>query len=977
MRYLHLYFFIALLLTGQPVSGQYYDTGQDPASLKWMQIKTNHFTVIYPEKYDSGGKAFARSLDNAYSGLITLFPEKKIKIPVIIHSFSTQSNGYVAWAPRRMEIYPTPEQNTIPLDPDKQLAIHELAHVFQMESLDQGFSKVMTLLTGQQFIGAVSSLLPFWFLEGDAVFAETVLTGSGRGRSPSFQKALRALAVESPRFYKYDKSLNDSYRDFVPDYYESGYQMVTWAIAKYDPQIWNNVLKFTGEQPFTINPVNLSLRKSAMLTKKRLYQETFDTLRTIWTNDIVKDKAHNYESVNPEKHGKFINYYSPVIAGSDSIIAIRTSLSDPAAFVLLNPSTKNERKLHIPGQMYPMVLSYARGKLVWVESEPDKRWENRDYSVIKIMDINNKQTRRLSRKTRYMSASVSPDGKIISAVENTVNNSNNLIFIDTESGKILQSVAAPGNAFLQRPQWAEGGKALTVIFLAEAGEGIMSYSLATHSWEILVEAGKDDLQSSFMRNDSLFFISSRSGTDNIFLRTMDKKINRLTRSKFGTADICLKGNTIIFSDYTTMGNTVCRTGIGSDLDSGTVNVSSSSYLVNRIKTKYPETGNNNLNEYTPEPYRKWQHLLRFHSWMPFYADIEQIKSDPTAVRPGFSLMTQNNLSTLTSSIGYEYSKEKNNVLHSRITWKGWYPVIESQLSYGYSPVVLKTGESVSNPSVIQPGLQFSNAISLPLQFSSGRFSEYLRPSFTSDYENRYIYIKENGTYDYGQTLLSARLYFTNYDRSALRDIYPRWAQTFDLEYTFAPFDKVIYGTDLSLRTSFFFPGFFPNNSIKIRVEIEKQDPGKYLFGNRISFPRGYKTATLSLFGAGFNSIISKKISFYSVDYFLPLAYPDFNLSSLLYLKRIRTDLFFDYASGTGNYYYYSGSSGSNTSEFHNYNENFRSFGFELMADFHLLRIPFMISGGVQASWKKISEKPSLGLLFNIDLFGMNIGKRRS
>ena len=37
---------------------------------------------------------------------------------------------------------------------------------------------------------------------------------------------------------------------------------------------------------------------------------------------------------------------------------------------------------------------------------------------------------------------------------------------------------------------------------------------------------------------------------------------------------------------------------------------------------------------------------------------------------------------------------------------------------------------------------------------------------------------------------------------------------------------------------------------------------------------------------------------------------------------------------------------------HNYNESFKSFGFELLADFHILRIPFMISGGVQTAWKK-------------------------
>src|SRR5665647_2582368 len=124
-----------------------------------MQIKTNHFTVIYPEKYGANGLAYVKSLDEAYSGLVTLFPEKKFKIPVVIHSYTTMSNGYVAWAPKRMELYPTPEQNTIPLSAESQLAIHELAHVFQMETMNRGFSKVMSVFLGQQFTGAIAALV--------------------------------------------------------------------------------------------------------------------------------------------------------------------------------------------------------------------------------------------------------------------------------------------------------------------------------------------------------------------------------------------------------------------------------------------------------------------------------------------------------------------------------------------------------------------------------------------------------------------------------------------------------------------------------------------------------------------------------------------------------------------------------------------------------------------------------------------------
>lgn len=99
-----------LLLVPLSVNSQYYNTGQDPASLKWLQVKTGRFNVIYPENYGQGGIEFAKALEKAYSDLIFLFPEKKLNIPVIIHNHTTQSNGYLSWAPKRIEIYPTPEE---------------------------------------------------------------------------------------------------------------------------------------------------------------------------------------------------------------------------------------------------------------------------------------------------------------------------------------------------------------------------------------------------------------------------------------------------------------------------------------------------------------------------------------------------------------------------------------------------------------------------------------------------------------------------------------------------------------------------------------------------------------------------------------------------------------------------------------------------------------------------------------------------
>ena len=962
MKYLSFCFSFLLLSIFSTSNAQYYNTGQDPGSLKWVQIKTDRLTVVYPETYGKAGIDFAFSLDRAYSKLSMLYPGKKFRIPVIIHNYTTESNGYVALAPSRMEIYPTPEQNSIPLDPNTQLAVHELTHVLQMESLNKGFTKAMTYILGQQFPGIVSVMLPVWFLEGDAVFSESVLTESGRGRNPSFQKQLKALMLEKGSLYKYDKIVNGSFRDFVPDNYQSGYQMMAWSYSKYDRQLWKKALDLTAEAPFTLNPVNLSLSKSASLTKIKLFRETFDTLRTLWRSDDLKSGKETYATLNPSKGKEYVNYHSPVLAGPDSIIAIRTSLSDPPCFVLIRPSEKTEKKIHTPGYTYPWFITYGKGKIVWVETHSDPRWENRTWTVIKIKDLRDNVTRQLSSKTRYMSASVSNDGNFIAATENTIDNRNNLVILDAWNGNILETVPAPENSSLQRPQWDGTGNLLTVIFLTDKGEGIMSYNLKAKTWDILIDAGHRDIQSAYIRNDSLFYVSSGSGTDNIFLLKPDKSVVSLTKSRFGISDLNINGPFLLFSDYSSSGNNICYTTLSSGTGNEETYNAQSSFLINRFEPDSPASKEYSEKIYEPLPYKKWQHLFRFHSWMPFYADIERIRNDPASIKPGFTLMSQNNLSTLISTFGYEYSDSRHK-LHTRINWLGWYLAFESRLDFGNLPEVVKFNQPVDDPADITNGVEWTNTVSLPLSFQGGRFTRYLDLSASSKYRNDYIYLKEQASYDKGQNQLTGRIYFSNYQRSAYRDIYPKWAQVLDISYSFHPFDSDIYGDIITTRTAFYLPGLLKNNGLRLRLEAEKQNPEKFILGNRTSFSRSY------------DNIISKEIQFYSADYYMPLLYPDFNISSLFYMTRIRSQFFYDITVGTGNYIYTSGEQG-NTTEYHDYMESFTSFGLELMSDFYLFRMPFMVSAGVQASWRNPGEVPYLKFLFNIDLFGMSIGKKK-
>jgi hypothetical protein len=941
-------------------SAQFYDTGQDPASLRWLQIKTERFKVIFPENYGKAGIDFARSLEKSDAYLSHVFPQVKFHIPVIIHNYTVQSNGYVAWAPRRMEIYPTPEQNAVPQDPDEQLTLHEISHVYQMASLNRGLTKFLSIPFGEQVSGLVAALLPLWYLEGEAVYNESFFSQSGRGRSPDFQKELKAIAVSMDKMYGYDKIVNGSFRDFVPDHYRSGYQILALSNIKYGIGLWNKALKLTGNIPLIIDPVNISLLSNSGHTKKGLYQETIDTLAKIWKRTISLNGSKSFEVLNQSKKKNYINYHCPVKIDGDDLLAIRTSLYNPPEFVLINISGRTEKRIQMPGSLYPYYISSAKKLVVWVEDRPDPRWENRNYSVIKIMDTRTRSIKQLTWKTRYMSASISPDGNSIAAAENTPDNRNNLVLLNINNGKIIRSVPSPENTYLQRPQWSPDGEKITFITLDARGEGILSYRVKDQTWEMLIKPGHTNYQSSCLRNDTLFFVSSASGTENIYLMTPDKKVRMITNSRFGATNVFPDGGKILFTDYSASGNNICYTTLD-EIPSENIDFNpSADFLIGGAEAPEP-VYYDSTRVYTPVAYRKWLHPFRFHSWMPFYADLEEIQSDPLAIKPGITLLSQNTLSTVISSFGYEYDNKRHK-FHSRITLNGWLPVLESRIDYGDLPVISKLGSHVSDPAKPEAGLTLTNRLSVPLTFSRGKYHQFISPSVSAIYNNYYIYLQEDSLYDYGQTQFSGRLYFSNYHTSAIRDIYPRWAQIIDLNFSFYPFDNNIYGSIISLRCALYMPGFVRNNGIRIRYENEIKPTKKVPLFNRIGFPRGYK------------NIISDELSYFSLDYVFPLVYPDFNILSLTYITRIRTGFFFDYANGNHNYYLKPATGGYTVDYINNFNESFSSYGGELMADFYLFRLPYMISAGVQASWLKNTKTPVLEFVFNLDLFGFNIGR---
>jgi len=110
---------------------------------------------------------------------------------------------------------------------------------------------------------------------------------------------------------------------------------------------------------------------------------------------------------------------------------------------------------------------------------------------------------------------------------------------------------------------------------------------------------------------------------------------------------------------------------------------------------------------------------------------------------------------------------------------------------------------------------------------------------------------------------------------------------------------------------------------------------------------------------GLRGIFGEVLTKYSADYVLPLLYPDLEVSSLFYVKRIRGALWVDHMKGTNVIL------SQPRSEYDNI--NYTTLGIDLVADMNILRIPFPLSVGGRIIYEPESGSMSVEWIYSIDI----------
>ena len=845
--------------------------GGNPPSHKWNQINTDSARIIFPPGLDSQANRVASIVHYlAAERPVSLGAQLK-KINIVLQNETTVPNGYVQLGPFRSEFFLTPDLNNFgqgTISWVDQLALHEYRHVQQFNNFNNGLSKLMKTLFGEEgYALATNAAIPDWFYEGDAVYNETLLTKQGRGRLPLFLNAYPSL-WQAGKKYSWMKLRNGSYKDYVPNHYYLGYLLVNYGRQKYGADFWTKVTREASAYKGLFYPFQSAIKRNAGIDYKSFCEQAFESYK----KNLVKVAAKRDEYLLPVKKNFVTSYYFPYAINTDSLLYLKSSFRQRPAFYVKDAS--GEHKLKTRDISIDEQFSYRNGKIVYASFENDPRWGWKDYSVLKIVDVQTGQQRKLTTKTKYFTPDISADGSKVAAVQVDANGKSELHIIDANSGQVIKAIHSSEINLFTDPKFIDENWLVTAVRLADGKMALATAEIATGNTIRLTPPSFNVAGYPSVNNGIIYFTASYSGNDDVFaLRMKDKKIFKITDGPLGNYYVNAGNEKITWSAFTAEGYQLKQMNI-KDIIWNEIGMA----VAEKLTDKFPVSLANDFGDvlqhkikqrnFPVSKYKKGTKLLNFHSWRPYY-------EDPVFT---FSLYGENVLNTLQTELYYLYNQnEKTNAVGFSGVYGAWFPYLNvgTELTFNREAV---TGNKTRQWNQLDSRI----GLSIPLHITSGQtFKNFnIGSSYVLRNEFNRGFFKDslgNTSFSYLQHFIS----WSQQVQQAAQHIYPRFAYSLSATYRHAI--TKYEGNQFITNGSIYLPGLLSVHNLLLTGSYQERDTlAQVSFGNRFAYSRGYTGRYFS------------RMWRFSANYHFPLLYPDWGFGNILYLQRIRGNIFYDF-----------------------------------------------------------------------------------
>ena len=874
------------------------DPDQNPTRLRWSQLRSPHFRLIYPRDVDSTARQTLTRLEQIYEPVSQSLGRRPRPIPIVLQNQTTISNGFVTLLPRRSEFFTTAPQDPFlsgTLNWLDQLAIHEFRHVVQYEKGLTGISLVAYRLFGYGALAGLSLGLPDWFFEGDAVGTETALSRGGRGRIPEFDLGFRANLLAGRRF-SYPKAVGGSFRDNVPNHYILGYFLTTYLRRNYNADAWSRILTRYYRFPLYPFSFSASLRRTTGLRVETLYQKTLADLDEQWRRQTAELRLTEAEPFPIGRNRSFTNYRFPQAIAPDAVVAVRSGLEDIEQLVLLQKG-KAERRLHWMGLFNnPEMLSASAGKVAWLEFIPDPRWGLRIFSDIKLLDVETGRVTRLSHRARYGAVALSPDARRLVAVQNDESGRTRLVVLDAGDGRELQTFPDSAGVFHQQPRWSDDSRSVVFVRQTSRGKALAEWNAETGAMRLLTTERIENISHPQPWKEWVLYNSPVSGIDNIYaLNRQTGERFQVTSRKLGAYHAAVSGNRLVVQDFTPDGHRIVDmplnpsawTPVGRVPDGAVryfgplLNQESGPVLLDTVAAS----------RIPARPYSRLANALNIYSWGPLLA------SDGQGLSLG--IQSQDLLGTTLLAGGYRYdANERTNGYFASLSYRALYPFIDVGVSGGQRRTSSYIDRALPLDSLrrdLWNYTQWNAGLRLPLNLTRSRYRQGLTLSANYGFLTVRDYNLPRSSFgEITNGTLHTLNYGLNYSallKQSKRDVAPRKGIAVSAIFRHTPFGGQFQGQLGAVAGSLYVPGIGKHHTLRLRGGYQQQ-------WGRTDTRSLYRFAPGILYPRGADYIAYDQLQIAGAEYHLPLLNPHWALGRWLYIQRIRGVVFTDYAEGS-------------------------------------------------------------------------------
>ncbi|WP_206367872.1 hypothetical protein [Sphingobacterium chungjuense] len=868
---------ITLLHSSYDIFAQIIDNDQVDPRIKWEQFNLPHHRVIFPKKYRKQASSLTHYLDSMRYFANADLGSNPRKIPIILHANHILQNGFVQMGPRKTEFYPLPSGVASNVEWLPNLAQHELRHVAQMDKLT---GRLKAPFFEQLAFAMFGIHLPAWYFEGDAVATETQFSTGGRGRMPSWFMPLRANEL-SGRSYTFDKNILGSFKDITPSFYLTGYLMNVHLTNQFGYDIRSNILdEMRGKLFRPFNFYKALHHNSGSYNSQRLYQSTIDSMKATWKNDAFGKILMNPVATPSSRYPQ--NFMLPQYDDGN----LFSLLQGPQKIAqIVSISEGKAKHIAYTGQQLMPYFHINKDLIVWDEVRKNARYGKNTFQVIHVMNWRTGAKRTLQLNDFVYTPVISHDNRQLAVVRVDPAGQSSLQLYNLETATLLSTFHLPEGIHIQQPQFHSDDQKIVCIAVSELGTSLFELDITNGQHTQILPWGQQTLERPVYATDDVIYKAHYNEVDNIYRwDRKNKSIHQLTNALYGAFNPTLTtSESIVFNEYTPDGYKIVQRPFV-DLEEVTT-----SYMKPTVYDRWDQKTSQTERSISAQietdttiikPYNTLSSLLNFHSLSISSNNFESLDN----FRPGIFWLANDLLNTSQIMLGYEYDTDiRKSIYSADFTYAKYYP----KFSLRYENRGQIGQARVNDGSFTQFDWRehvYSANIQIPFSIYRQQIIYSYGMNLGTSYLKRYdVNMRLNNFNDEIAFPLNYQAYFNRNMRRSTMDLQPRWGQNFSMTYRHLPFaNESLSGNILSLRTGFYFPGIMLNHGLQIRMSFQHKT-GTYLFNNDIPVV------------SGFGYFPSPRVdNTLLLSYRLPIAYPDWTVGPLAYVKRIQARLFSDY-----------------------------------------------------------------------------------